>query len=192
MPSPPDPLHDPSALTIGRLSEPGIATPATFEALDVIFFEASATRDFASVEARSAFRERWLGRYQTHDPQWFYVAADGHGRIAGYLAGCIDDPAQSRRFDDIGYFERLAEVTRIYPAHLHINLAPQFRSRGVGARLIAAFTADAAAAGVPGVHVVTGRGVRNVRFYSANGFREVHAFPWNDRALVVLARELPA
>ncbi len=160
-----------------------------------IFYEASATKSFATDDERSAFEERWLGRYITHDPRWFYVAVSGQssaseGVVAGYLAGSLDDPAQSARFADIGYFHQLAPLTARYPAHLHINLAPQFRSRGWGEQLIAAFAADAHAAGAPGMHVVTGRGLRNVRFYTACGFREVGSFMWRGHELVMLGRTL--
>lgn len=163
--------------------------------IDAIFFEASAIRSFGSDAERTAFHERWLGRYLAHDPNWFYVAITGRtatsdGVVAGYLAGSLDDPARTPRFADIGYFRDLAPLTARYPAHLHINLAPAFRSRGWGERLIAVFAADARAAGAPGLHVVTGRGLRNVRFYSACGFAEAGTFIWNDRELVLLGLAL--
>jgi GNAT superfamily N-acetyltransferase len=75
-------------------------------------------------------------------------------------------------------------------AHLHVNLAPAFRNRGLGARLIEAFAARAAAAGAQGVHVVTARSARNVRFYLRCGFAELGASPWNGREAVFLARAL--
>lgn len=139
--------------------------------LDAIFFEASNTKTFASQEARRAFRERWLGRYLSHDPQWAYVALDGD-EVAGYLVGCIDDPARAQRFCDLDDFARFAPLTAIYPAHLHINIAHNHRGRGIGAALIARFAAEAAQAGAPGMHVVTSRGARNVSFYERCGFRE--------------------
>jgi GNAT superfamily N-acetyltransferase len=176
--------------SISRWSELGATAAGLEPALDAVFFEASSTKAFASSAERDAFRERWLGRYLRHDPQWFYVARDDGGALAGYLAGCLDDPAQSARFADIGYFADLAALTARYPAHLHINLGPAHRSRGWGACLIERFAADARAAGAPGVHVVTGRGLRNVRFYTANGFYEAGAISWKGRDLVLLGREL--
>jgi len=65
--------------------------------LDTIFFEASLKKSFASPAERGAFRERWLGRYVTAYPGQFLVAllepCNGQARMAGYLAGCFDDPA---------------------------------------------------------------------------------------------------
>lgn len=157
--------------------------------LDGIFFEASATRSFESLSAQEAFRERWLGRYLTHDDSWFYVAFAGT-RAAGYLAGCLDDPALTGRFKDIWYFAELADLTRSYPAHLHVNLDPEFRSAGVGSRLIEGFAADAAAAGVAGVHVVTGAKSRNRSFYGRNGFVPLRELSRGAQDIVFLGRRL--
>lgn len=64
-------------------------------AIDDIFFQSSNTQSFADEKTRAQFRERWLGRYLIHDPQWAYVALDPDARVAGYLAGCLDDPAKA-------------------------------------------------------------------------------------------------
>lgn len=159
-------------------------------ALDDIFFASSNTQSFASPQARAGFRERWLGRYLTYDPQWAYVALTPEGAVAGYLAGCVEDPARTPRFADIGYFGTFATLTARYPAHLHINLGDRYRSGGIGSALVARFCADAADAGALGVHVVTSRGARNVRFYERNGFREAGAMGEGPKEVVFLAKAL--
>jgi GNAT superfamily N-acetyltransferase len=159
-------------------------------ALDAIFFEASATKSFASDEARADFRERWLGRYLAHDPGWAYLAIAADGTLAGYLAGAVDDPAHAARFSDIGYNKDFAHLTAAYPAHLHVNLAPAYRSGGIGAALVSAFATDAARAGAGGVHVVTGAGSRNVGFYARNGFAELARTRFNGHEVVFLGRLL--
>jgi GNAT superfamily N-acetyltransferase len=159
--------------------------------IDGIFFEASSRSSFVSAEERAAFRERWLGRYLKGGTDVVLVAQDRDGSVAGYLVGALDDPAGQDRFADIGYFRAaFGDLCRRYPAHLHINLAPAFRSRGIGARLIDAFAARAAAAGAPGLHVVTARGMRNVRFYTRCGFSELGAAAWNGREVVFLGKPL--
>lgn len=178
-----------TALTIHRLDEFD-ATPDFTAALDAIFFASSNTKSFASETARVAFRERWLGRYITRDAGWFYVSLDPLGRVAGYLAGCLDDPAESRRFSDFTYYWDFRELTRRFPAHLHINFAPEWRGHGAGSELIQAFTRDAAAAGSSGVHVVTSRAARNVGFYNRNGFTERGAVGKGEKEIVFLARDL--
>ncbi len=159
--------------------------------VDAIFFEASGRRGFASAEERAAFRERWLGRYLRGGSDVALVAEDTQGTVAGYLVGALEDPAGQDRFADIGYFRgEFRALCRRYPAHLHINLAPAFRSRGIGARLIAAFAHCAVEAGAPGMHVVTAGDARNVRFYARCGFVELGAALWNGRRVVFLGKPL--
>jgi len=157
--------------------------------LDEIFFTSSASQTFAGEAARTAFRERWLGRYLDHDRDWFYVAVRGD-RLAGYLAGAIDDPARAARFSDIAYFKVIAEETAKYPAHLHVNVAEGARSGGIGSRLIAAFLADLRQAGVGGVHLVTGHNSRNIPFYHRNGFSLRKVIKGEATDSVMLARNV--
>lgn len=163
--------------------------PQWLPAVDAIFFDTAATKTFPSPEARAAFRGRWLGRYLEHDAGLVWLAIS-QGELAGYLVGCLEDPARTARFADIAYFTTFASTTARYPAHLHINLDARWRSAGVGSRLVAAFVSDVQAAGLPGVHVVTGAGMRNVGFYTRNGFAEVARTPWNGRDIVMLGRKL--
>jgi GNAT superfamily N-acetyltransferase len=176
-------------LTIERTTGAPLASPARAQ-VEAIFFEASG-RSFEAGPERDAFRERWLSRYLDSGRDEVFLALAGDGTVAGYLVGDVRDPARQARFDDIGYFRgAFADLCRQYPAHLHINLAPAFRGRGIGARLIEAFAAAASAAGAPGLHVVTGEGMRNVRFYQRCGFAERGRTTWNGRSLVFLARSL--
>jgi GNAT superfamily N-acetyltransferase len=162
-------------------------TSQRVDEIDRIFFESSNTKSFDNEDVRAAFRERWLGRYLAHDPQFAYLAFDGCGAIVGYLVGAIDDPAASARFADISYFAALRAETKRFPAHLHVNISAAFRNRGIGSRLIEQFVSDAKAAGVPGVHVVTSAGAANVSFYDRNGFKEA-ALAGADGRFVFLAR----
>jgi ribosomal protein S18 acetylase RimI-like enzyme len=150
-------------------------------ALDAIFFEASNTKSFADDDARATFRERWLGKYLTNEPEYAYVALARDGTLAGYLVGSLIEPSG---------FEQFADAAWDYPAHLHVNLAPQFRDRGIGGALIEVFAADAAHAGAPGMHVVTSADSRNVTFYTRNGFAEVARTKIGGRDLVFLGRLL--
>ena len=172
--------------------ESGLGCPRRILAqVEAIFFEASANPPAAGPE-RDDFRERWLGRYLQHETDVLLVALAGEDTVAGYLVGALADPALQARFADIGYFRAdFAGLTRRFPAHLHINLARHFRSQGIGARLIEAFAEIARQAGAQGLHVVTGRAMRNVRFYQRCGFVERGSTMWNGRELVFLGRHLP-
>ena len=173
------------ALPDGRMS------PDTGAQVDAIFFEASGRHGFAAPEERAAFRERWLGRYLRGGSDVVLLAEDRDGAVAGYLVGALEDPAGQDRFADIGYFRgAFRALCRRYPAHLHINLAPACRNRGIGAQLIAAFAARAVEAGAPGMHVVTARSARSVRFYARCGFVELAVAPLNGRQVVFLGKPL--
>ena len=111
-------------------------------------------------------------------------------REAGYLAGCLDNPAHNPRFTDIGYYASFAPLCDLYPCHLHINLDEHYRNRGIGSALIAAFVAQAASAGRSGIHVVTGERARNVSFYEKNEFRPLATARWNDADAVFMGRLL--
>jgi GNAT superfamily N-acetyltransferase len=165
-------------------------TPALLAQIDAVFFEASG-RSFPSAPERAAFREHWLGRYLEGGTDILLLALDAKDTVAGYLVGALQDPAEQQRFADIDYFRGgFRELCRRYPAHLHVNLAPAFRNRGLGARLIGAFAARAAAAGAEGMHVVTARSARNMRFYLRCGFAELGSCLWNGREVVLLARDV--
>jgi GNAT superfamily N-acetyltransferase len=179
-----------AGLTIERRTTTSIDPDRLARGFDAIFFEASNTQSFASAEERARFRHRWLGRYLDDFPEWAFLARDAEGEVAGYLVGCIDDPGQDARFEDVGYFALLAAETARYPAHLHVNVRADLRGSGLGARLVAAFLTEARRAGVRGVHVVTSEGARNVGFYLANGFSQVRAFRVGEKRLVMLGMEL--
>jgi GNAT superfamily N-acetyltransferase len=169
------------------------AGPAAASQIDSIFFGASGTQSFASEADRAVFRTRWLGRFLDDDAAHAFVACDADGAVIGYVVGALDDPARSGRFADIGYFKDFAHLTPVYPAHLHINLAPEARSLGIGGRLIDAFAAHAKAAGSPGMHVTTGGLSRNVRFYAAQGFVEAGRLDtgrYAGKPVVFLGRQL--
>lgn len=166
------------------------ATPQSLMEVERIFFQASGRTAFANDAARAEFYERWLGRYLLHDRAHAFVARGEDGRIAGYLIGSLDDPASAERFDDISYFAEFADLTVRYPAHLHINLDPEWRSRGIGARLIETFAAQAVARRAPGLHIVTGASARNVSFYERCGFVRLREVAWNGSTVLFMGRDL--
>jgi ribosomal protein S18 acetylase RimI-like enzyme len=140
--------------------------------------------------------------YVTLEPEHAHVLDDGTGAAVGYILGTADTARFVRRYRDewlpatTGRYPRPAEprVTREdtmlwlyehpehmvvpeladYPAHLHIDLLPQWQGKGFGRGLISAFLAGLRAAGVPRVHL--GMAVTNVSariFYERLGFAEI-------------------
>lgn len=163
----------------------------TLNALDEIFFSSSVRQHFNDEGEMLIFRERWLGRYlRDHGEHAFAAIADG--QLVGYVVGCLKNPNEIGGFEDITAYAALPDLVAQTPAHLHINVLAGWRSRGVGAHLIRHFAAHAAAQGCPAVHIITGRGGRNVGFYERNGFHtlfsgDATASPAT-RGLVFMAR----
>ncbi len=159
-------------------------------AIEQIFFATSRSGQALQGRQRDAFKERWLGRYLAHHLQHFHVAIDDDEAVAGYLAGCLDNPARHPRFADIGYYASFATWCDLYPCHLHVNLDERHRNRGVGSALVDAFAVQATASGVQGLHVVTAAQARNVRFYERNDFRALSKARWDDAEVVFMGRAL--
>jgi len=158
--------------------------------IEEIFFATSPSAKTLRPEERQPFKERWLGRYIAYDIESFFVAITEVSTVAGYLAGCLDNPAHNPRFADNGYYASFAPLCDPYPCHLHINLDERYRNRGIGSALIAAFAAQAASVGRSGIHVVTGERARNVRFYEKNEFRPLATARWNGADVVFMGRPL--
>lgn len=167
----------------------GGAQKAVDAEIDRIFFAASSVQAFDDASQRAAFRWLWLGRYLVEEPDEAFVALND-GAVCGYLVGSLSDPAPRSEFAELAYFQEFAPLTLRYPAHLHINVDETVRSAGIGAQLVEAFEVHARRNGVAGMHIVTGAGMRNVRFYERLGFEEVATAPRNGRVVVMLAKDL--
>ena len=177
------------AFTIQRIAGPALPTNI-LDQIDAIFFGGSGCSLAAGTE-RTAFRERWLGRYLQGGSDVVLVALEDGATVAGYLVGALDDPSLQARFSDISYFrDDFRELCRSYPAHLHVNVAPAFRGRKLGTLLVDTFAKHARIAGAPGMHVVTAREARSASFYARCGFAKLGTTTWNDRELVFLGRSL--
>ncbi len=180
----------PSSIDIARFSDVVPPTNDVRTAVDAIFYE-TAPRAPAEAERRAEFYDLWLGQYLRNEPHLAYVAVAAE-RVVGYLVGCHVNPATSPRFAELPYFQTFAAACARYPAHLHINLTAAARSSGTGALLLDACANDVAAAGLPGVHVITSATARNVLFYQRQGFVEVDRAERNGGCVVFLGRRVGA
>lgn len=155
--------------------------------ITAIFWATAATTAFPSDDARAAYQHRWLDRYLDRWPDWAWIAertGESLPAIVGYLIACPNSAANG---ETIPAFAALAPQ---YPAHLHINIAPDQQSQGVGARLITAHLAQCLDEGLAGSHLITAADARNVRFYTRAGFSEVARAETPGRTLVMLGRTL--
>ncbi len=133
-----------------------------------------------------AFRERWLGRYLTHFPQYAFLALSPNRRRARLCGRQRRGPERSSRSSATSPISLLpgADATNIRLSSTSTSPS-DWRGQGLGERLIETFCDAAREAGAPGVHVVTARGVRNVRFYEAIGFAEAGQTSIDGRELAV-------
>ena len=99
------------------------------------------------------------------------------GLRATYPASCdvsgAEWPRDQRMIRMIHHPRRTpAEITDAYPSHLHINLLPRLRGRGVGRALMQRWLRALRAIGSTGAHLAVGTAnTRAIRFYTDCGFR---------------------
>ena len=140
--------------------------------------------------------------YVTLEPQHAHVLDDGTGAAVGYVLGTADTATFARRYRDewlpatAGRYPEPADppVTPSdvmlslhlhpermvvpdladYPAHLHIDLLPEWQGQGFGRLLMGAFLAGVHAAGALKVHLGVMPGNTAARaFYDRLGFHEI-------------------
>ena len=145
------------------------------------------------------FADIWTAYYTDHEPESLFVAAKP-GAVVGYLTGCVesrDSPSPARAIIRAALrhalffrpgtarflWRGLLDAVRLrgtpsgtlddsrWPSHLHINLLPEARGSGAGARLMAAWFSRLAHVGSPGCHLGT-----LLENKSAMGFFAYHGF----------------
>jgi ribosomal protein S18 acetylase RimI-like enzyme len=150
--------------------------------------------------------------YAEHEPRHCFVVDDGSGAAVGYIVGTADTAGFVRWYrqqwiprtaqrrpvppdppvtpDDVMLAlhhrpERMLVPGLLadYPAHLHIDLLPDWQGKGWGRALMHRFLDSLREAGVPRVHLSTSRSnVNAVKFYDRLGFTEIDV-PHPERVL---------
>lgn len=140
----------------------------------------------------------WAAPYVILEPEHAHVLDDGDGHAVGYVIGTADtatfvkryraewlpsttgrlvdgDPRDAEMLELHRHPERMLHPDLAgYPAHLHIDLLPEWQGRGQGRGLIGAFLDGLRAVGVPSVHL--GMAPSNTgayAFYHRLGFRDL-------------------
>jgi len=127
---------------------------------------------------RGGFAEHWVGPYRELRPDWTMVAVVDE-KVIGYLTGCPDTLAfeKERRKvfqPQLDSREFIPPAIRLklwteHPAHLHMNIAADFRGFGMGSALLRRFFAELRKAAVPSAHVICGPS--SVFFWERMAFR---------------------
>jgi ribosomal protein S18 acetylase RimI-like enzyme len=133
--------------------------------------------------------------YVTHEPEHAHVVDDGDGTAVGYILGTANTAEFVRWYRDEwlpatvyppsardeemlalhrGPERMIVPELAAYPAHLHIDVLPDWQGKGLGRDLMVAFLAGLAQAGVPAVHLgMLSSNVGARAFYDRVGFHEV-------------------
>ncbi|MFG1606307.1 GNAT family N-acetyltransferase [Actinoplanes sp. NPDC049265] len=152
--------------------------------------------------------------YVTFEPEHAHILDDGEGNAVGYVLGTADTPAFVRRFREewvplirtrypapndppvnrsdfwlvlaLDPERMLTPELAGYPAHLHIDLLPEWQGRGFGRGLMEAFLRGLRDAGVERVHLGMAHDNKGARaFYDRLGFTEM---PVADTGALFLVR----
>ena len=203
-----------------------LATPEDAEAIGRIAYATGFFGDSAAVffPDPDLFMALWVEPYLAGQGCCNFVA-ESREQVRGYIIGACDAASYRRSLVLAGmhaaggiltgryrqrrrclrYLWRMARFgtgsapLSDYPAHLHINLLPGTRGRGLGSALLRVHLACLAEAGVPGVQVSTTRENRGaLKLYRRSGFRIFSERssplwrPWLGRSTshVVLVRQL--
>lgn len=161
------------------------------EAVNAIFFETSAIKEFKSEEAKEHFHYKYLGFYQQHSPSNFFALFQDE-LLMGYICGVLDSSDQSELFELHPYYNLFADLYDQYPAHLHINFSLQATGQGLGSLLIQHFEEHLKKQKVSGVHLITSPQARNVHFYQKNGYDFLVERNFKESSLLLMGKSLTA
>ena len=125
--------------------------------------------------------------YIENEPENCFVA-DDDGRAVGYIIcaenydkfkAVFDEKylPRSKQFGEERYgwaynaYNAQAKFKDEYPAHLHIDILPEYHRMGLGGKLVAALRENLASKGIEGVCLTCGpKNERAVNFYKKRGF----------------------
>jgi len=139
----------------------------------------------------------YVDYYIEHEPHNCFVVADDEDNAVGYIF-CAQDYRSYREIFLRDYAPRTkgfsphmrieclgaAHLPRFfykeYPAHLHIDILPEYQRMGLGTELMDALTAQLRAKGVRGVMLGVGsKNEKGRNFYKKYGFRQVGRVPFS-------------
>ncbi len=131
--------------------------------------------------------------YIDNEPENCFVV-DDDGKAVGYII-CAENFDKFKKVFDEEYFPRsishgesriewATEAYKLhekykekYPAHLHIDILPQYQRMGLGGKLVSALSEHLVSKGIPGVMLTTGtKNITANNFYRKYGFEEVEVY----------------
>jgi len=147
--------------------------------------------------ARTLLLATYMDYYIEREPRNCFVIADSEDRAVGYILCAADYWAYREAFlrdyaprskglglpmrvECLGaaYLPRF--FYRKYPAHLHIDILPEYQRMGLGSQLMDTLTAHLRSQGIRGVMLgVNSKNEKGKNFYKKYGFRQVCRIPFS-------------
>ena len=164
---------------------------------------------------KTLFALKWCLYYVWYETENCFVVEDtDRAKVVGYILGTLDTEKQTAAFDRImlpkmkahwrsmphktlknrrDYLTLRAINTNSfsylyaqYPAHLHINLHPDYQRQGLGHKLFTAYEDNLIQKGIPGYHlVVGGDNATGISFYKKLGLEELGDFTQLGKTLAI-------
>lgn len=135
--------------------------------------------------------QTYCNYYIENEPENCFVADDGTGRAVGYVI-CTSDYDKFKKVFYKQYMPRTLKLginfyfdsmfsawpqrrfRKKYPAHLHIDILPEYQRMGLGGKLVTALCEHLKANGVKGVMLTAGaKNEKGNSFYKKYGFHEI-------------------
>jgi len=139
----------------------------------------------------------YVDYYIEHEPHNCFVIADEEDKAVGYIFGARDykpyreiflrDYAPRTkgfslpmRIECFGSVYLPSFFYKEYPAHLHIDILPEYQRMGLGSALMDTLTAHLREQGVPGVMLGVGsKNEKGKNFYEKYGFKQIGRVPFS-------------
>jgi len=177
-------------------------TPADHTAVSrvCLLTGAGGTDATGHFESDELIPDIWARPYLALEPDWAWVVDEGNGAV-GYILCApntrgftesyrerwlpvlaaryehVDPPRiEDEQMRHLGFWPERMLIPEVdeYPAHLHIDLLPEFQGKGLGRELIATLADALRAARVPGLHLSMDAANTGARaFYDRLGFSEL-------------------
>lgn len=128
--------------------------------------------------------------YIEQEPQNCYVAADEKGQVIGYILCAINFDVWKENFRKTylkksnnpvtrligeGTIRGMQDFSKEFPAHLHIDIMPEFQGHSIGSELMEALINHLRGLKIKGLMLSVGAdNSRGIHFYQKNGFQELH------------------
>lgn len=139
--------------------------------LENIFF-LTAKAEIETSEKKQSLFEKYAKPYIQNWPDDVHFACEiSSKKTIGYLIGCRDSLRAEPIFKPLlKSYDVFLDQFKKYPAHLHMNIHPDYQGTGVGTFLIQEYLLELKKAKIKGVHIITSPHEGNSDFYKKNKF----------------------